>query len=188
MRALKDILYKVSLTSSYGSMDVTVKGITFDSRKVQPGFLFAAIKGTASDGHQFISKAIDLGATVIVCEKIPEGISEKVTLVTVKDSAQALGIIAANYFDNPSSKLKLLGVTGTNGKTTTVTLLYQLFSKLGHKVGLISTVENRIIDNVIPSTHTTPDPIQLNELLKNMTEAGCSHAFMEVSSHAVDQE
>jgi UDP-N-acetylmuramoyl-L-alanyl-D-glutamate--2,6-diaminopimelate ligase len=188
MRDLKDILYKVSLTSSYGSMDVAVKGITFDSRNVQPGFLFAAIKGTSSDGHQFISKAIDLGATVIVCEKIPEGISEKVTLVTVKDSAQALGIIAANYFDNPSSKLKLLGVTGTNGKTTTVTLLYQLFSKLGHKVGLISTVENRIIDNVIPSTHTTPDPIQLNELLKNMTEAGCSHAFMEVSSHAVDQE
>lgn len=188
MADLKNILYKVSLTSSFGDMNADVKGICFDSRKVQPGFLFVAVKGTLSDGHQFIQKAIDLGASVIVCEKLPDTVKETLTYVTVKDSAAALGIIASNYFGNPSEKLKLVGVTGTNGKTTTVTLLYQLFSKMGKKVGLISTVENRIIDKVIPSTHTTPDPIQLNELLKKMVEEGCAYAFMEVSSHAVDQE
>lgn len=188
MADLKTILYKVSLTSSFGDMNVDVKGICFDSRKVQPGFLFAAVKGTLSDGHQFIPKALELGASVIVCEKLPERVKEDATYVTVKDSAAALGIIASNYYGNPSDKIKLVGVTGTNGKTTTVTLLYQLFSRMGKKVGLISTVENRIIDKVIPSTHTTPDQIQLNELLKKMVEEGCTHAFMEVSSHAVDQE
>ncbi|HEY0770618.1 MAG TPA: UDP-N-acetylmuramoyl-L-alanyl-D-glutamate--2,6-diaminopimelate ligase, partial [Sphingobacteriaceae bacterium] len=188
MADLKNILYKVSLTSSFGDMNADVKGICFDSRKVQPGYLFVAVKGTLSDGHQFIQKAIDLGATVIVCEKLPDTVKETVAYVTVKDSAAALGIIASNYFGNPSEKLKLVGVTGTNGKTTTVTLLYQLFSRMGRKAGLISTVENRIVEKVIPSTHTTPDPIQLNELLKKMVEEGCSHAFMEVSSHAVDQE
>ena len=187
-RELKDVLYKVALTSSFGNMNVEVKGICFDSRKVQPGFIFVAVKGTLSDGHQFISKAIELGADVVVCEKLPETVNEKITYVAVKDSAQALGIIASNYFFNPSEKLKVVGVTGTNGKTTTVTLLYQLFTLMGYKAGMISTVENRIVDNVIPSTHTTPDPIQLNELLRKMVEAGCSHAFMEVSSHAVDQE
>lgn len=188
MKELKDILYKVSLTSAYGDMNKEVKGICFDSRKVQPGFVFVAVKGTLSDGHQFIQKAIELGATVIVCEKMPDAANETTTYVTVRDSAHALGIMSANFFGAPSEKLKLVGVTGTNGKTTTVTLLYQLFSKLGRHCGLISTVENRIMDQVIPSTHTTPDPIQLNELLKRMVEAGCSHAFMEVSSHAVDQE
>lgn len=188
MRELKDILYKVSLTSSFGNMNVEVKGICFDSRKVQPGFLFAAVKGTLSDGHQFMGKAADLGAQVIVCEKLPETVNESITYVTVKDSAQALGIIAANWFGNPSEKLKLVGVTGTNGKTTTVTLLYQLFTRLGYKAGMISTVENRIGDQVIPSTHTTPDPIQLNELLRKMVDVACTYAFMEVSSHAVDQE
>src|SRR5688572_18938093 len=187
MADLKNILYKVSLTSSFGDMNADVKGICFDSRKVQPGFLFVAVKGTLSDGHQFIQKAIDLGASAIVCEKLPDTVKDNIVYVTVKDSAAALGIIASNYFGNPSEKLKLVGVTGTNGKTTTVTLLYQLFTKLGKKVGLISTVENRIINNVIPSTHTTPDPIQLNELLKRMVSEGCTHAFMEVSSHAVDQ-
>jgi UDP-N-acetylmuramoyl-L-alanyl-D-glutamate--2,6-diaminopimelate ligase len=188
MRELKDIVYRVSLTSSFGNMNVEVKGICFDSRKVQPGFLFVAVKGTLSDGHQFISKATELGASIIVCEKLPGTIDETLTYVTVKDSAHALGIIASNFYDNPSDKLKLVGVTGTNGKTTTVTLLYQLFTSLGYKAGMISTVENRIVDKVVPSTHTTPDPIQLNELLKKMKEAGCTHAFMEVSSHAVDQE
>lgn len=188
MRELKDILYKVALTSSYGNMNVEVGGISFDSRKVQKDFIFAAVKGTLSDGHQFIQKAIDLGANVIVCEKMPETANEKITYVTVKDSAQALGIMSSNFYGNPSEKLKLVGVTGTNGKTTTVTLLYQLFTKLGHPCGMISTVENRIVDQVVPSTHTTPDPIQLNELLDKMVSAGCSHAFMEVSSHAVDQE
>jgi UDP-N-acetylmuramoyl-L-alanyl-D-glutamate--2,6-diaminopimelate ligase len=188
MRELKDILYKVSLTSSFGDMNVDVKGICFDSRKAEPGFLFVAVKGTLSDGHQFIQKAIDLGAEIIVCEKLPDTVNEKITYVTVKDSAHALGVIASNFSANPSEKLKLVGVTGTNGKTTTVTLLYQLFSKLGYKVGMISTVENRIHDQVVASTHTTPDPIQLNELLSKMVTAGCTHAFMEVSSHAVDQE
>jgi UDP-N-acetylmuramoyl-L-alanyl-D-glutamate--2,6-diaminopimelate ligase len=169
-------------------MDVAVSGISFDSRKVQAGFVFVAVKGTLSDGHAFIGKAVELGAQVIVCEKLPESINEKLTYVTVKDSAHALGVIASNFFNNPSGKMKLVGVTGTNGKTTTVTLLYQLFSRMGHKVGLISTVENRIVEKVVPSTHTTPDPIQLNELLTRMVEAGCTHAFMEVSSHAVDQE
>lgn len=188
MRELKDILYKVSLTSSYGDMNSEVKGICFDSRKVKPGFVFIAVKGTVSDGHDYIEKAINLGASVIVCEKLPSTINESITYVTVKNSALALGIVASNYFGNPSEKLKLTGVTGTNGKTTTVTLLYKLFSALGYNVGLISTVENRVVDEVVPSTHTTPDPIQLNELLKRMVDTGCSHAFMEVSSHAIDQE
>jgi UDP-N-acetylmuramoyl-L-alanyl-D-glutamate--2,6-diaminopimelate ligase len=185
---LKDILYKVSLTSTYGDMNVDVKGVCFDSRKVEPGFLFVAVKGTMSDGHEYINKAADLGATAIVCEKLPEAVNEKIVYVTVKNSAQALGIIAANVSGNPSEKIKLTGVTGTNGKTTTATLLYQLFTKLGYVVGLISTVENRIANKVIPSTHTTPDPIQLNELLRKMVDAGCAYVFMEVSSHAVDQE
>lgn len=188
MRELKDILYKVSLTSSYGNMNAEVKGIAFDSRKVKSGFVFVAVKGTATDGHDFIDKAIELGATTIICERMPATVRDGITYVTVKDSANALGIIASNYFGNPSEKTKLTGVTGTNGKTTTATLLYQLFSGLGYNVGLISTVENKIVDVVIPSTHTTPDPIQLNELLKKMVDAGCTHVFMEVSSHAVDQE
>lgn len=188
MAELKDIVYKVSLTSTYGNTSVEVKGICFDSRKVQAGFLFVAVKGTLSDGHEFIAKAISLGATSIVCEKLPESIDERITYITVKNSAQALGLIASNFFGNPSEKLKLTGVTGTNGKTTVATLLYQLFNSLGHRSGLLSTVENKIVDKVIPSTHTTPDPIQLNELLKKMVEAECSHAFIEVSSHAIDQE
>jgi UDP-N-acetylmuramoyl-L-alanyl-D-glutamate--2,6-diaminopimelate ligase len=188
MAELKDILYRVSLTSTYGNMDVEVKGVCFDSRKVQPGFLFVAVKGTQSDGHEFISRAVDLGASAIVCEKLPDTIYEKTTYVTVKNSAQSLGIIAANFFGNPSQKLKLVGVTGTNGKTTVATLLYKLFGTLGHRCGLISTVEYRIIDNVLPSTHTTPDPVQLNQLLKDMVDAGCNYAFMEVSSHAIDQD
>lgn len=188
MQELKDILYKVPLTSSYGDMTSIVKGICSDSRKVKEGFAFIAVKGTLSDGHEFIEKAITSGASVIVCEKMPGTIQDNVTYVTVKDSAFALGVIASNFYGTPSEKLKLVGVTGTNGKTTTVTLLYKLFSALGYNVGLISTVDNRIIDDVIPSTHTTPDPIALNELLKRMIEKGCTHAFMEVSSHAIDQE
>jgi len=188
VQELKDILYKVPLTSSYGDMTSIVKGICSDSRKVKEGFAFIAVKGTLSDGHEFIEKAITSGASVIVCEKMPGTIQDNVTYVTVKDSAFALGVIASNFYGTPSEKLKLVGVTGTNGKTTTVTLLYKLFSALGYNVGLISTVDNRIIDDVIPSTHTTPDPIALNELLKRMIEKGCTHAFMEVSSHAIDQE
>jgi UDP-N-acetylmuramoyl-L-alanyl-D-glutamate--2,6-diaminopimelate ligase len=169
-------------------MSVNVTGICFDSRKVKPGFLFVAVKGTLSDGHEYVGKAIELGAVAVVCEVMPENVKESINVVTVKNSAQALGIIASNFFGNPSEKLKLTGVTGTNGKTTVATLLYKLFGSLGHRPGLISTVENRIIDEVIPSTHTTPDPVQLNELLKRMVDSGCTHVFMEVSSHAVDQE
>lgn len=188
MAELKDIVYKVSLTSSYGDMHVEVSNLCFDSRKVVPGTLFVAVRGTQSDGHAYIEKAVAAGAVAIVCEKLPEMISETVTYVTVKSSAHALGVMAANFHDNPSEKLKLTGITGTNGKTTTATLLFQLFTKLGYAVGLISTVENRINDTIVPSTHTTPDPIQLNELLQRMVVAGCAHVFMEVSSHAVDQE
>lgn len=188
MAELKDILYKVSLTSTYGDMNVSVSSICFDSRKVEEGSLFIAVKGTLSDGHEYIAKAINAGATVIICEKLPDSITENITFVTVKNSAHALGIISSNFFHNPSEKLKLTGVTGTNGKTTTATLLYQLFTNLGYKTGLISTVENRIAAEVIPATHTTPDPIQLNMLLQRMVDAGCDYVFMEVSSHAVDQE
>jgi UDP-N-acetylmuramoyl-L-alanyl-D-glutamate--2,6-diaminopimelate ligase len=188
MAELKDIVYKVSLTSTYGNMGVEVKGICFDSRQVQPGYLFIAVRGTQTDGHEFISKAVELGASGIVCEKLPDTIYEKATYVTVKNSAQSLGIIAANFFGNPSQKLKLVGVTGTNGKTTVATLLYTLFGALGKSCGLISTVEHRIVDQVLPSSHTTPDPIHLNALLNKMVEAGCSYAFMEVSSHAIDQD
>ena len=169
-------------------MSIDVKGICFDSRSVRPGFLFIAVRGSQSDGHEYISKAIESGAVAIVCETLPGDMPDKVNFVTVKNSAQALGIIAANFFNNPSEKIKLTGVTGTNGKTTVATLLYQLFGSLGYRPGLISTVENRIVDQVIPSTHTTPDPIQLNELLNRMVEGGCTHVFMEVSSHAIDQE
>ncbi|MDL5048789.1 UDP-N-acetylmuramoyl-L-alanyl-D-glutamate--2,6-diaminopimelate ligase [Oscillatoria amoena NRMC-F 0135] len=188
MPDLKDILYGVNITSTYGDMGAGVKGICLDSRKAKKGFLFVAVRGTQSDGHRFIGQAIESGAIGIVCEKLPDTIHEKNTYVTVKNSARALGIIAANFFGTPSQKLKLVGITGTNGKTTVATLLYKLFGTLGYRSGLISTVEYRIVDQVLPSTHTTPDPIQLNELLKKMVEAGCTHAFMEVSSHAIDQE
>ncbi len=188
MPELKDILYKVSLTASRGDMTMGVKGICFDSRKVESGYLFIAVKGTQSDGHEFISKAIQSGAVAIVCEVLPEEINDKITYVTVKNSAEALGIVASNFFDNPSEKLKLIGITGTNGKTTVATLLYKLFAALGHQPGLLSTVENKILDEVVIATHTTPDPIQLNELLQRMVNAKCSHVFMEVSSHAIDQE
>lgn len=187
MKALRDILYKVKIIATSGDMNSEVAGVAFDSRKVLPGFLFVAIKGRQSDGHQFIEKAIELGATVIVCEKLPEAVSDKATFVNVKSSSKALGIIASNFYDNPSEKLKLVGVTGTNGKTTVATLLFKLFSSLDYKVGLLSTVVNKIVDKEIPATHTTPDPIQINELLIKMLEAGCTHCFMEVSSHAVDQ-
>lgn len=187
MQLLKDILYKVHITSTSGGTDVEVKSICFDSRNVQPGCLFVAIVGLQSDGHDYIEKAVNAGATSIVCVKLPETISDKATFVTVKDSSHALGTIVSNFFGNPSSKLKLVGVTGTNGKTTVATLLFKLFSSLGYRCGMLSTVVNKIVDKDIPSTHTTPDPIQINELLVKMIEANCTHCFIEVSSHAVAQ-
>lgn len=188
MAELKDILYGVNITSSVGDMNVEVKDVCFDSRQVTKGALFVAVRGTQTDGHQFIDRAVQQGAAAVVCEHLPDTLYEKSTCVTVKDSARALGIIAANFFGAPSQKLKLTGVTGTNGKTTVATLLYKLFTSLGYKAGLISTVEYRIQDTVLPSTHTTPDPVQLNRLLRQMADIGCTHVFMEVSSHAVVQE
>lgn len=187
MAELKDILYKVSITSASGDMNIGISSICFDSRLAKSGSLFVAIKGTLSDGHLFIRSAIALGAVAVVCEKLPDELTENVTYVTVKDSSHSLGIIANNFYGNPSSKIVLCGVTGTNGKTTVATLLYKLFTSLTHKCGLLSTVENRIGDKVLPATHTTPDPIRINELLVQMISEGCSHCFMEVSSHAVDQ-
>jgi UDP-N-acetylmuramoyl-L-alanyl-D-glutamate--2,6-diaminopimelate ligase len=187
-KLLKDILYKVSLRSISGDTSIEINSIHFDSRKVVPGSLFVAVRGTQTDGHQYITKAVELGATGIVCEEMPAELRPEVIYVQVADSARALGFLASNFYDNPSAKLKLVGVTGTNGKTTTVTLLHQLFRKLGYNTGMISTVQNQINETVIPSTHTTPDAIALNALLAEMVKAGCTHAFMEVSSHAVVQE
>lgn len=187
MAELKDILYKVHITSTSGDMNVAVTGIAFDSRKVKPGFLFIAVKGTQSDGHEFIEKAAAAGAIAVVAEKLPENISDKVTYVAVKDSAKALGIIVANFYNHPTTKLKVVGVTGTNGKTTVATLLFKLYSTMGYRCGLLSTVVNKIVDKEITATHTTPDPIQINELLVQMINAQCTHCFMEVSSHAVAQ-
>lgn len=188
MKILKDILYKVSLTSTIGDMERRVSGIVFDSRKVEPRSVFVAIAGTQVDGHVFIATALEKGATVIVCEKLPEAIIEGITYVQVVNSAKALGIIASNFFDNPSEKIKVVGVTGTNGKTTTVTLLHQLFVAMGYSTGLLSTVENKINEQVIPATHTTPDAVSVQVMLHRMVDEGCTHCFMEVSSHAIVQE
>jgi UDP-N-acetylmuramoyl-L-alanyl-D-glutamate--2,6-diaminopimelate ligase len=187
MKLLSDILYKVKLESVAGSTHMAISSVTFDSRKVKKDALFVAVRGLTADGHTFIDKAIALGAIAVVCEEVPDVKDENITYVVVKDASLALGIIACNYFDNPSEKLKLVGVTGTNGKTTTVTLLYNLFRSLGYSTGLLSTVQNKINNTVIPATHTTPDALAINELLHTMVEQGCEYAFMEVSSHAVVQ-
>ncbi len=187
MKLLSDIIYKVRLEEITGSTHMAISSVTFDSRAVKKDSLFVATKGTAVDGHNFIDKAIENGAIAIVCEEMPKSKNETVTYIKVKDSSFALGIIACNFFDNPSEKLKLVGITGTNGKTTTVTLLFNLFKSLGYSVGLLSTVENKINNTVIPATHTTPDALTLNELLTTMLAQGCEYVFMEVSSHAVAQ-
>ena len=170
-----------------GSTNVAIMAISFDSRKIEKDSLFVAVKGTQSDGHIYITDVITKGAIAILCEELPEVLIEKITYIKVNDTTSALGIVAGNFYDNPSSSIKLVGVTGTNGKTTTVTLLFNLFKKLGYKVGLLSTVKNQINNDVIASTHTTPDSIQLNLLLRQMVDKGCTHCFMEVSSHAVVQ-
>ena len=185
-RQLKDILYGVKLVSVDGRTDLVVDSIVFDSRKAKPGTVFCALKGTVSDGHNYIPQVIESGCTMIISEQHCE-IPENVTLVVTDDTHRALAIMAGNYYGQPSQKLKLVGVTGTNGKTTTTTLLFNLFTKLGYHCGLLSTVVNRIGDREIPSTHTTPDPVALNALLSEMVSDGCSHCFMEVSSHAVHQ-
>lgn len=184
---LTDILQNVILQKVVGNTEIQVNNIQFDSRKVEAGNVFVATRGTASDGHQFIPMAIEKGAVAVVCEEIPEEINPAVAYVKVESSSDALGKMASAWYGFPSSKMILVGVTGTNGKTTIATLLYQLFLQLGHKSGLLSTVCNYVNDVAVEATHTTPDPIELNELLAQMVDAGCEYAFMEVSSHAVDQ-
>lgn len=187
MKLLKDILYKAGLIEVHGSTQLAITSIAFDSRKVERNTLFIAVNGTQSNGHDFIDQAIEKGAIAIACETLPNALNEKITYVVLKDSAFALGIIASNFFGNPSTQMALCGVTGTNGKTTVATLLFRLFTQLGFRCGLISTVQNQIGDQIIPSSHTTPDAIALNELLSKMLTEGCSHVFMEVSSHALAQ-
>ncbi|MEM6642049.1 MAG: UDP-N-acetylmuramoyl-L-alanyl-D-glutamate--2,6-diaminopimelate ligase [Bacteroidota bacterium] len=188
MQILKDILFGVSLRSLHGHREQTISGIAFDSRKVKQGFLFVAIKGLTVDGHRFIGQAIDLGAKVIVCQEVPEKEYEDITVVQTDDSAEALGIIASNFYGRPSERLKLVGITGTNGKTTCATLLHELFVSMGYAVGLLSTVQNKINNRVLSANYTTPDALQLNQLLHQMVASGCTHCFMEVSSHALVQK
>lgn len=184
---LSELLKNVKVIASQGNIDVEIKGVNIDSRKIENGHLFIAMKGTQVDGHKFISKAIELGAVAILLEDMPEELNEKVTYVQVASTEEEAGKVATMFYGEPSRKLKLVGVTGTNGKTTIATLLYRMFRELGHKVGLLSTVCNYINDEEVPASHTTPDPIELNSLLAKMVEAGCEYAFMECSSHAIHQ-
>lgn len=188
MKNLKSILHAIPVQEVVGQLDVEVVSLCFDSRQVVFGSLFIAVRGVHTDGHLFIDKAIAFGARAVIVEELPVETLDSVVYIVVADSALALGVVAANFYDNPSKKMKLVGVTGTNGKTTVATLLFQLFTELGYHVGLLSTVQNQIGERVIPATHTTPDPIQLNHLLSEMIEEGCDYCFMEVSSHAVVQQ
>jgi UDP-N-acetylmuramoyl-L-alanyl-D-glutamate--2,6-diaminopimelate ligase len=188
MQPLKNILKEISTISIAGDIGIGIEGITLDSREVKQNWLFLAVKGTQTDGHLFISKAIAQGAVAIVYENDIEEEVSHVTYIKVKDSAAATGIIAHNFFDRPSHKVILVGVTGTNGKTTIATLLFKLFRALGYNCGLVSTVQNQINDEVLPSSHTTPDAVKLNALLSQMADAGCTHIFMESSSHAIHQK
>lgn len=186
-RQLKTILANIKTTSSYGNLDVAVDEIVFDSRQAKTGKLFVAIQGFVVDGHDFIQNVIESGCEVIVAQQAVQ-VPESITLIVVEDTSEALGIMASNFYDNPSEQLELVGITGTNGKTTTVTLLHNLFTQLGHTTGLISTVVNKVGTTEIPSTHTTPNPVELNKLLFEMVENQCEYCFMEVSSHAIVQK
>ena len=185
---LNELLKNVKPICIIGSDDIDITGVNIDSRKIETGHLFVAIKGTQTDGHKFIPKALELGASAVLCEDIPEEKVAGVTYVQVESTESAVGPVATVFFGEPSKKLKLVGVTGTNGKTTIATLLYNMFRKFGHKCGLLSTVCNYIEGEAIPADHTTPDPIELNHLLSKMVEAGCEYAFMECSSHAIAQK
>lgn len=184
---LQDILYKVSIRSVHGNTGMQVRDLQLDSRKVSAGSVFIAVKGSAIDGHQFIGQVIQQGAVAVIGETMPADLKEGVTYVQVENSAAAAGFMAHNFYGQPSEKVKLIGVTGTNGKTTIATLLFKLFSLLGYKCGLLSTVQNHIGNEVVPATHTTPDAINLNALLQQMVNSGCTHVFMETSSHAIHQ-
>ena len=185
---LSELLKSVSIRQITGPAETEITGVNIDSRKIEKGHLFVAIKGTQTDGHKFIAKAIELGATAILCEDMPEEKIESVSYLQVASTEDVVGQVATNFYGNPSKKLKLVGVTGTNGKTTIATLLYNMFRKFGHRCGLLSTVCNYIEDEAIAADHTTPDPIELNHLLHRMVEAGCEYAFMECSSHAIAQK
>lgn len=188
MIILKDILYKVAIEAVKGSTDIAINKIDFDSRKMEENDVFVAIRGTASDGHDYIEKAIALGAKTIICDVFPGSIASGITYIQVKDTNKALAFMAANYFGNPSESLKLVGITGTNGKTTIASLLYQLFKKAGFKVGLLSTVKILVDDIEYKATHTTPDSITINHYLKEMIDADVEYCFMEVSSHGIHQK
>ena len=185
---LNELLKNITPIKIIGNDDVEITGVNIDSRRIKTGHLFVAMKGTQVDGHLFIGKAIELGAISVLCEDLPEVLQEGITYVQVESTEDAVGKVATLFYGDPSHKLKLVGVTGTNGKTTIATLLYNMFRKFGHKVGLLSTVCNYIDDIEVPADHTTPDPIELNELLAKMVEAGCEYAFMECSSHAIHQK
>lgn len=187
MAVLQDILYKVSIRSVHGNLGIAVAGLQIDSRKVSKNYCFIAIKGNAVDGHAYIDTAIQNGASSIVAEKLPQNKRDGVTYIEVENSALAAAYMADNFFGSPSAKMKVVGVTGTNGKTTIATLLFRLFSGLGYKCGLFSTVQNQVGADIHPSTHTTPDAISINALMKEMLNAGCTHVFMECSSHAIHQ-
>jgi UDP-N-acetylmuramoyl-L-alanyl-D-glutamate--2,6-diaminopimelate ligase len=187
MKLLKDILYRVTINRVIGSTSVAINNIEFDSRKIEFNDVFVAIKGVLSDGHNYIEKATDLGALVIICEKIPDKIINGITYVEVDNSNIALSVLAANYYGNPSDDIQLIGITGTNGKTTVATLLYKLFKKAGFKVGLLSTVKILIDNKEYKATHTTPDSLTINRYLKEMVDEGIEFCFMEVSSHGIDQ-
>lgn len=185
---LKDLLSNIVTLSVKGSDECDINGVNIDSRRIKTGHLFIAMRGTQVDGHQFIAKAVELGAAAVLCEQLPEDINDSVTYVQVANCEDVVGQVATDFYGNPSSKLQLVGVTGTNGKTTIATLLYNMFRKMGHKCGLLSTVCNYIEEEAVPASHTTPDPIELNALLARMVEAGCEYAFMECSSHAIAQK
>ncbi|MCD7972511.1 MAG: UDP-N-acetylmuramoyl-L-alanyl-D-glutamate--2,6-diaminopimelate ligase [Candidatus Azobacteroides sp.] len=185
---IQRLIKPLKIIYKQGENSCEIIGLHSDSRKIQEGFLFIAVKGTQSDGHDYIEKAISQGAIAIVCEQLPESISPEIYYIQVEDTAEALGILASQWFDNPSEKFKLVGITGTNGKTTVATLLYQMFRNFGHKAGLLSTVRNYVNEEIFETTHTTPDPITMNELMAKMVQAGCEYVFMEVSSHAVEQK
>ncbi|WP_417855461.1 UDP-N-acetylmuramoyl-L-alanyl-D-glutamate--2,6-diaminopimelate ligase [Xanthomarina gelatinilytica] len=187
MMILKDILYKVTLNAVVGSTNLSVKHMDFDSRNISEHDVFVAIKGTVSNGHEFIDIAIEQGAIAIVCETLPENIKQGITYVQVESSSKALAIMASNFYQNPSENLKLVGVTGTNGKTTIASLLYQLFKKAGFKVGLLSTVRIMVDNKAYKATHTTPDSLTINKYLKEMNDEGVAYCFMEVSSHGIHQ-
>ncbi len=185
---LTELISRINPTDIVGSTDVEICGINIDSRRIADGHLFVAMRGTQVDGHQFIDKAESQGARAVLCETLPDERKEGVTYVVVASTEDAVGPVATTFYGNPTQRMKLVGVTGTNGKTTVATLLYNMFRQMGHKCGLLSTVCNYIEDEAVAATHTTPDPIELNALLARMADAGCEYAFMECSSHAIAQK